>query len=163
MAVLFLAAAASSVEGAGPQTLTYQGHLVLSGQPVTGSLAMTFKLYAAPTGGSALWSETHASVAVSRATFTVTLGGVTPLALPFDQPYHLGITVGAGPEITPRQPLTSAPYAFRSAVTSAFRPGTVGTPAIQDGTIQLDRLAEMCATGSVLIRTAAGWGCAPAP
>jgi hypothetical protein len=153
---------ALSAHAAVPRTLTYQGYLLSgSGQPVSGPVEVTFKLYDAASGGSALWAETHASVLVSNGLFTVTLGSVTPLSLPFDQPYYLGITVGGGSEIAPRRPLTSAAYVFRSFQTSAFKPGAVTTSAIQNGTILLDRLANVCAAGTILVRSATGWQCTP--
>ncbi len=97
-----------------PQSLSYQGFLTTSGgQPVSASLSMTFKLYTAAEGGSALWTETR-TVQVSNGSYSVLLGTVTPLAIAFDAPYFIGVTVGADPEMTPRQPLASAPYAFKA-------------------------------------------------
>jgi hypothetical protein len=80
---------------------------------VNASLSMTFKLYTAAEGGSALWTETR-PVQVSNGSYSVLLGTVTPLTVAFDVPYFLGVTVGADPEMTPRQPLASAPYAFKA-------------------------------------------------
>ena len=44
--------------------------------------------------------------------YGVQLGSVTPLNIPFDQVYYLGLTVGAGAEHFPRTKLTAAPYAL---------------------------------------------------
>jgi hypothetical protein len=103
------------------------------------------------------------SVIVSKDVFTVTLGAVVPLDLPFDRPYYLGVTVGAGSEITPRAPLTSAAYAFRSSQTDALVPNAVTTAVIQEGTVTPDRLANSCATGEILVRSPTGWQCATFP
>ncbi|MGQ9854820.1 MAG: hypothetical protein ACUVTG_15645, partial [Candidatus Oleimicrobiaceae bacterium] len=96
-----------------PQTVSYQGLLTdASGTPVPdGTYALTFRLYDVPTGGTALWTETQ-PVEVSSGVMNVTLGAIIPLALPFDRQYWLGIAVGTEPEMMPRVPLTSSPYAF---------------------------------------------------
>jgi hypothetical protein len=44
--------------------------------------------------------------------FSINLGSVAGLALPFDQPYWLGVSIGIDPELIPRTPLTSTPYAL---------------------------------------------------
>ncbi len=75
-----------------PLGISYQGVLTeLSGDVVVdGNYVLTFRLYDAATGGNELWSEIQALVAVTDGVFSVTLGAVTELSLPFDQPYwHL--------------------------------------------------------------------------
>lgn len=98
-----------------PQTMSYQGVLTdAGGAPVPdGNYSLTFKLYEVASGGSAVWSETQ-TVAVSEGIFNAILGSVNPLNLPFDQQYWLGISVGAGVELTPRIKLTASAYAFMS-------------------------------------------------
>jgi hypothetical protein len=163
MLALYLVAAASA-GAAGPRKMIYQGLLRDgTGQQVNVTIGITFRLYSTPSGGSALWTETQPSVIVSKDVFTVTLGAVVPLDLPFDRPYYLGVTVGAGSEITPRPPLTSAAYAFRSSQADALRPNAVTTAVIQDGTVTPDRLANSCAIGEILMRTPTGWLCATFP
>jgi hypothetical protein len=95
-------------------TLNIQGTLKQNnGQPVNdGGYALTFKLYTAPTGGTALWTETQASVNLVGGIYSVALGTVTPLTPNFDVPYWLGVTVGTGLEMQPRMALTAAPYAL---------------------------------------------------
>ncbi len=96
-----------------PKLVNYQGYLTDSvGAPITGNRSMVFGLYNAASAGSLLWSETQASVSVSNGIYQVNLGSVTPLNLAFNQQYYLGIAVGGDPEMTPRQPLTSTPYAL---------------------------------------------------
>jgi hypothetical protein len=111
-----------------PSTMSYQGVLMDNAGALVpdGSYSLTFKLYTVPSGGVALWSETQNPVAVSRGGFSVILGSVAPLSgLGFDVPYWLGITVGAGTEMTPRVQLASSPYGlslrlpFAGAVSSA--------------------------------------------
>jgi hypothetical protein len=95
-----------------PQQINYQGYLVNSSDTsaVTDTLEMTFKIYAAETGGSELWWETHSEVAVLNGLFNVLLG--TPDSLFTGQELWLETTVG-GETLSPRKKLISVPYAFK--------------------------------------------------
>lgn len=96
-----------------PRTINYQGKLTdKQGYPLDGSYDISFRLYDTATAGNPLWQEAHTAVSVSKGLFSVLLGTVTPLNLPFDKQYYLGIKVGADPEMTPRQQLASSPYAI---------------------------------------------------
>jgi len=99
-----------------PKTISYQGVLTdASGTVVPdGNYNLTFRLYDVATGGTALWAEGQL-VAVSKGIFNVILGSVAPLNLPFNKPYYLGVTVGAGTELSPRIALTGSAYSFRAA------------------------------------------------
>jgi hypothetical protein len=115
LAVLALAPQAGFA--AVPETINYQGTLSdPAGVPINASVDMTFTLYsdaggASPTG----WAETHTGVTVTNGLFNVTLGAVVPLNLAdFDNPAWLGIKVGADPEMTPLQAITSVGYALRA-------------------------------------------------
>jgi hypothetical protein len=145
-----------------PSTMSYQGVLMDAGGALVpdGDYSLTFRLYTVAAGGVALWTETQSPVAVSRGGFHVILGSVAPLTgVPFDVPYWLGITVGAGAEMAPRVQLASSPYGlslrlpFAGGVSStgpalaiantgsgpaitADRSLVVGTAA-NDGTLQL--------------------------
>jgi hypothetical protein len=105
---------ASLVHAAVPQTMAFQGYLTdADGTPVTGTVTLAFALYDVASGGTALWNETHANVAVSKGIYSVILGGQgTPLNIPFDTQYYLGLTVGEDAEMSPRQALASAPSAM---------------------------------------------------
>jgi hypothetical protein len=98
-----------------PQTMSYQGVLTdANGNPVPdGNVALKFRLYDAANGGTPIWEETQ-SVSVVKGIFNTILGSVTPLNLPFDKPYWLGITVGNGTELAPRIALTASPYSLNS-------------------------------------------------
>ncbi len=110
-----------------PRTIGYQGVLTdASGSAVPdGDYSLTFRLYDVRTGGSPLWEEGQV-VAVAKGVFNVMLGSVVPLALPFDRPYWLGVTVGGGVELSPRIPLTSSGYSFRAASTESIGGITAG-------------------------------------
>ena len=93
----------SSVCYAIPNTINYQGYLTDSiGNPLDGTVDMVFSIYDVDTGGSPLWTETQTGVVVTDGLFSVNLGEVTPLSIPFDVPYWLGVQVGADAEMIPR-------------------------------------------------------------
>src|SRR4051812_24427595 len=100
-----------------PRTINYQGYLTYprSGLPVdvpaSAPLAITFSLYTTASGGQPVYVETH-PVVVTNGSFSVALGSIAPLSIPFDTQYFLGIKVGDDSEMTPRQALASSPYAL---------------------------------------------------
>ena len=111
--VLLSCLAATTVARAQPPaTMSYQGVLTDgSGNLVPdGPYDLTFRLYTVASTGTAIWTETHLAVPVVRGGFNVILGGTSPLALPFDVPYWLGVTIGAGSELSPRTALAASPY-----------------------------------------------------
>ena len=124
LASLFFAGRAGALPGlapAGPSgastgLIAYQGRLTdAAGVPLTGSYPMTFALYAAPTGGAALWSESR-TVAATDGVFSVMLGEVTPIpaSIAANASLYLGVTVGSDTEMTPRKQLGSVAYAFQA-------------------------------------------------
>jgi hypothetical protein len=151
--VAILAALALTRASASPQTgvdasnntLPFQGRLTTStGAPVTASLPMTFRLYAAPSGGAALWQEVRGpgitqTVAVVDGVFTVLLGEVTPLpaALTANPNLWLGITIANDPEMTPRTPIGSAVFALQAATVPD---NAIGTTKIAAGAVDNSRL-----------------------
>jgi len=100
--------------------ISYQGNLTDDGgEPITGTLLMTFTIY--DVEGASKWSESYLDVSVTNGLFTVILGSQT--ALP-DSVFngdnrYLGISIENNDEITPRTLLTSAPgAAFSRSVIS---------------------------------------------
>jgi hypothetical protein len=118
-----------------PSTISYQGMLTDNlGVPVAdGSYDMSFRIYDVPSGGAALFSEDHSganAVAISKGNLSVVLGSLVTLDLPFNVPYWLGITIGRDPELTPRVPLTSAPYSLALRMPFAGE-DTLPTPVLR--------------------------------
>jgi hypothetical protein len=109
-----------------PRVLSYQGYLSTSaGQPFpNGSTPVVFRLYTTLTGGSAIWTESQ-NVEVVNGAFSTTLGSTVafdPTQVPFDRLYYLEVTVNGASGLqamSPRQPLSAAPYAIRAAGLSA--------------------------------------------
>lgn len=97
----------------GQASLSVQGVLTKSdGTAVDdGDYQITFKLYPSSSGGSVVFSETITTTTIGGV-YSVILGQTEPLTAPFDQIYYLGVSVGGGQELTPRPPLTHAPYAL---------------------------------------------------
>jgi hypothetical protein len=130
-----------------PTTITYQGYLTNNtGAALTGAVSMVVSLYAAQTGGSALWMEPHTAVPVTNGIYTVQLGSVdtTLVNKSFDADYWLGVAVNGEAEMTPRLQLASVPTAFRA--------------------MSADKLNQACNDGQMLTYTAASssWSCTTA-
>ena len=105
-----------------PGRVNFQGLLLDSGgSPMNGSVNLTFKLFAAPSGGGPLWSEVHSGVAVTNGVYDVALGTTNPLtpALLAGGTRYLEIVVN-GELLTPRQPLLSVPYALSAGSLPSF-------------------------------------------
>ena len=94
---------------------TYQGRLTDGGSPANGDYDFRFRLYDVSSGGSPVGSVTQGDVTVTEGLFTVELdfGAVFDgTALWLDIGVRPGSSSGAYSALTPRQPLTPAPYAL---------------------------------------------------
>ena len=131
--LLVVALTAPVARAQGPSSLSYQGTLETAGQPVTApSATLTFRLFSAPTGGSALWTETKTGIVIQDGLFAADLGTVTPLGPElFFGPLYLSVAVGGtgAAQLSPRTPLRSAPYA-RTLVAPAQMFGENGGPLL---------------------------------
>lgn len=114
---LLLAAAATAANL--PLKLNFQGRLTdpVTNVPKDGTFSMTFRVYAAPTGGSALHTETQAAVPVSNGVFSVQIGSAAALSpdLFAGASAYLSVQVAPDAEMTPRQQLVMSPYAMTAA------------------------------------------------
>jgi len=101
------------------QVFTYQGKLTdATGLPAESPVNMTFTLYTASTGGSAVWSKTVPGVDPEHGIFSVTLDISTgaPTSVNWDMYPELWLQVTVGTtELTPRERLTSAFHALNIA------------------------------------------------
>ena len=105
-----------------PQEINYQGYLTdAGGNPLNGDVAMTFRIYNAPTGGTLLWSEGPSAVTATEGVFNVVLGSSVPITSAIlDGDRYLGMTVGTDPEMSPRLRMTSSPFAIKAADADAL-------------------------------------------
>lgn len=112
VATLLLVVPAVPAMAVVPSTMSHQGVLTdnLGHIVPDGNYTLSFRIYDISVGGVALYLETHPAVPVQLGGYSVVIGSISPLALPFDVPYWLGVQVGADPELTPRIPLTASPY-----------------------------------------------------
>jgi len=107
-----------------PRTINYQGKITdPGGVAIDGATNVEFRLFDVASGGAALWSESHTGVSVVKGLFDVVLGETTPFpaGLSFTEPYWVEIVVESE-VLSPRQPLSSVPYAMRAG---AIDTGTV--------------------------------------
>lgn len=139
LALLFLMVWGQVLLAQVPQTMSYQGVLTDAGGNAVpdGNYNLTFRLYDVAVNGAALWSEQQV-VPVSNGVFSVILGSVVPLALPFDRQYWLGVTVGDGSELTPRIQLTSSAYSLNA---QSIVDNAVTSAKIADGAVTQAKLA----------------------
>jgi hypothetical protein len=116
VAVVAGAAWSGGASASVPQFLTEQGRLFdKNNQPVMGATMFTFTVYDAAMNGNNLWSEQQ-TITLDSGYFSAQLG--TGKAFPAGlfanatTNLYLGITVNSDPELSPRQPLLSVPYAL---------------------------------------------------
>jgi hypothetical protein len=97
-----------------PSTMIHQGRLLdRSGNPSTGSQSVVYRIYDSATGGTPIWTETL-TVTLDDGYFSTQLGATTPQTPTVfaGRTRFLGVTVGTDPEMTPREPIGSVPYAL---------------------------------------------------
>src|SRR3989344_790187 len=115
-----------------PENISFQGR---ASGVTPGEVQMIFKLYDAATGDAPLWTENQTAAVDASGIFNVLLGSVNPFSssnLSFDSQYYLETTVN-GTVLSPRQPLTAAPY----ALTAKSLPGvTVSNGSVGIGTTE---------------------------
>jgi hypothetical protein len=124
-----------------PATLSYSGTLSDSnGIPITGLKTLTFSLYGVSVGGTADWTEDQPNVYITNGHFATVLGGTTRLELSkFSGNTWLGIKVsGDANELTPRQKLTSVPYAFNGVPSGGIIMWSGLATEIPDGWVLCD-------------------------
>jgi len=129
-----------------PRTISHQGQLIdESGEPVENeTLDFTFRLYDSEFGENGIWIEEQ-QLQVREGLFNATLGSESPLNLPFDEQYWLGITIDDGDELTPRIPLDATPYAIKAH-------------SVPDGSITGEKLSSMGASaGQALVWEGSIW------
>ncbi|UCG79173.1 MAG: hypothetical protein JSV21_04930 [Nitrospirota bacterium] len=136
-----------------PSLINYQGYLTdATGVPVDRTVSIDFAIYDVSTGGTALWTESHSTVAVVNGVYNVMLGSISTLSLPFDQQYYLGIDVDSDGEMTPRQEMGSVGQAIRADTAELaldVPTGSISASQLQDGAT-LTEISDNDGTGSGL-------------
>ncbi len=100
-----------------PQIINYQGKLTsASGGCLSDTVQMIFSIYPDSSSSTASWSETLTQVTVKEGVFSVLLGSVKPIpdSIFNGSIRYLGLKVESDPEMTPRKPMVSVGYAYKS-------------------------------------------------
>ncbi len=104
-------------QNAVPGLISYQGYLTeQAGKPVNGNTNIAFRLYSAPTGGTALWTEAYTgtnAISVKDGLFNAHLGSLIPIpSTVWDngEPLYLGVQVDSDAEMSPRELVGAVPY-----------------------------------------------------
>lgn len=134
LSVLFVALAMAAgfclpALAAVPERITYQGNLRESGILVTGSRSMTFRLYDAATGGTLLWTSPATPVSISTGVFRAVL---EPAGVNWENARWLEVAV-AGTVLSPREELTSAPFAANALLHSGKKYTSAGAAPASPG------------------------------
>jgi len=115
LAVAYQTLAAPNAQSSVPIVIPYQGKLSDNvGTPINSSVNITFRFYAAASGGTALWTESHSNVTVNNGLFRVMLGSVTaiPSTVWSNNTIYVGVQVGSEAEMTPREQIGAVPYSI---------------------------------------------------
>ena len=127
----FFAASLSPAIAQVPRMFSYQGVVIdpTSGKFITdGNHNILLNLYDALGSATPIYTENQTGVVFVNGIFNVMIGSVTsiPLTVAFDKGYFLGVSIDGGTEMTPRTPLSPAPYAIHAMVADAVSPGATG-------------------------------------
>lgn len=131
--------------------VNYQGVLTdADGTPVSdGTYELTFRLYEQQSGGTPIWSQTR-TVHTTDGLFNTILSVDPPLGVKAINNIWLGVQVTGDPdEMTPRQRLTGAPYAF-TLIPGA---GISGTVHISDSPSAMLNVVNMGTGRGLAVRT----------
>jgi len=168
IATLAFAAAIATSSAQTPATMSYQGRVsnaagVLIGSDVPANRSVIFKFYSTSTGGIPVFAESQ-TVTISNGEFSVLLGngtGVSGLrgpSAPASTPFislasvmkgdiYLGVTIDDGtpaadPEITPRQQIVSAAFAYRAKVAEGLIDGSLSTSMLADTSVTTNKIGS---------------------
>ena len=127
-----------------PQLINFQAQLESFPTTVT---PVTFSVYATPSGGTPLWTETH-SLSSTDGFIQVLLGSLEPLKedlFATDGERHLELMIN-GETLSPRFHLTSVAYALRASTADNIREGAVTTLNELQGKLTLKEGANVAIT-----------------
>lgn len=129
-AVIWMAAAEAFATA--PNVLTYQGRLLESGAPVSGSRQVTVRLCDALTGGTCYDTGTQGAAVqngVFRTTFTLATTPPLPAAGLAGGTWFVELAI-AGTTLSPREQFTSSPYAVFASSAETLSPPTSTSPGV---------------------------------
>lgn len=158
LAALVICAMALNVSAQAPNSIMYQGRLTdAAGDPITVATSVTFNIYAAASGGTALFTSTQSVTPDANGVFTVELSPINNTILDGSKRY-LALKIGADAEMTPRQLLTSAPYAYSSQNGPGMASSYLSSSSALTGTvIVVDSIVINCPTSGYVTVNASGY------
>ncbi len=128
-----------------PSTISYQGKLDSAGVPIKSPKNLTFAIYSAATGGTAIWTETQSGVPFTNGMFSVKLGSVAAIPVTLFNTAGerwLGVTIAGSTEMTPRFQFTSSPFALRALDADDVADNAVTTTKIADNAVTVAKIAS---------------------
>jgi hypothetical protein len=122
LAVILLIA--SGANAAIPNIMNIQGRITGGDIPIAGQITknMVFSIFDDQVAGTRLAEVSVNNVLISNGIFNAEIN--LPSNVPFDKPYWVEVKIG-GVIFSPRQRLTSAPYAMRAAIADSLAGGVV--------------------------------------
>ena len=127
-------------------SFTYQGKLSDTGNPASGSYDLQFTLWDSVSAGTQIGStQTLSAVGVTNGIFTVTLDFGAGAFSGANRFLEIGTRTAGGGSftiLTPRQQITSTPYAIRSLNASAADSATTATNATQLGGVAASQYVQ---------------------
>ena len=153
-AVAFSVVLADPAAAQADRRLPYQGTLEFNGAPVTGDVEMEFALFAAASGGTALWTHTQ-TITVTSGSFSVVLGeqAALPASVVEQARLHLEVRV-AGQLLNGRQPIFAAHQLADPP--GEFRAGSVNTGNVDSTSVVADSVdTSTLTTGRVTMNDTA--------
>lgn len=124
---------ATSTNALASGVLSYQGTLTdESGNPLTGSYGITFRIFDVPAGGTPLWEEVHGgsnSITVQNGLFSILLGSLTPIPISVwdETQLFLAMKIGDDAEMNPREPIGAVPFALNAGMAQSVPPGSLNS------------------------------------
>lgn len=152
----------AEVDAALGTAITYQGILQDGGQPANGTFDLTFALFNAVTGGTQVGSTlTRENVAVASGRFNTQLDfgnvfGNTALWLQIG--VRRGTSTGLFVLLTPRQPMTPAPFSRYAVTASSATNATNATNAQTASNLVLPYIGTVGNPGTIFSLTNSGAG-----
>jgi len=139
-----------------PMTTNYQGFLRDTlDKPLTANVNLSFTLYDASVGGTALWTETQSNIAVQDGIFGVILGSNQPIPENvLQKALYLGVKVNTDPEMQPRQVITSSLFAMRAGVAETVVKGAITADSLTAGSVTMEKVADGAIDSSKLAASA---------
>jgi hypothetical protein len=141
-----------------PSAFTYQGYLSDAGSPANGLYDFRFELFDSPTNGVSVGLVTNVATDMAGGFFTVSLDFGDGIFDGTDLWLEIGAkTNGSGALglLSPRQPVTSAPYAMQAAHSASVESGSITDPSFLGNTTG-DPL-ELSLAGMPALRIQAGF------